>query len=398
MRRAHHRVSQYARASARMRRVYLRRRIVVGTAALAVVCLIVAVIAHVPVWLGVSGDTVGDTVDAMRGHPTLARRAAAKPRALTSAERALDSIDALDGKADISVEGFTLPADEHTKIDQALAAFTSAGFGASVVMVDMTTDRALSLKGDATRYSASAIKGPYVLSLAATGAIDLDAVESQSDANPAGIGADGKPVSTGGGAGGATGEDENAIAADEALAATGAGVNRLIARTVEVSDNDAFAALHRTYGTDAFAQWATRARTDVNVTAGAYLDMSAADLARLWVMGYGYLFDGDALAVGGSHPSTSDVARQWLAGEFTDTLNSSIRDALGGRDGYTVYTKAGWIDGEGGYHVLNDAGIVRNGSGGGYVIAVMTDAVGRYDLLSALVSTLDGVHESVMVE
>lgn len=392
-----HRTTQYQHASKRMRAVYRRRRIVVGMAALAVVCLVVGVIAHVPGWL--SGAS--DVMDAASGHPALHRASTAKPRALTAAERAVNAIGGLDGAADVSTAGFTLSDDDRAALDQAVATVTSAGYGVSATMVDMTTDRALAVHGGDARYSASAIKGPYIISLAATGTIDLDAVQQSSDENPTGVGADGQPVSSADGdatgASAASEEDESAIASDMALTSTGAGVNQLIAQTISVSDNSSFAALHRTYGSGSFAAWATRAHVGVDVTGGAYLNISSMDMARMWAMGYGYLFDGDsALAVRGSKPATSDAARQWLAGEFTDTLNSSIHNALGDQDGYAVYTKAGWID-EDDYHALNDAGIVTNASGG-YVLAVMTDAVEQYDLVAGLVSALDGIHSSAMAQ
>lgn len=390
--------TQYQRASKRMRAVYRRRRIVVGASTLAVIILVVSVIAHVPGWVAGAGDAV----DAATGHPELVRATVSKPRAHTAAERAVAAVGRLDGAADVSASGFTLSDDDRATLDQAVVAVTSAGYHVSVTMVDMTTGRALAVHGGDARYSASAIKGPYILSLAATGTIDLDAVAQSSDADPTGLGATGKPVSTAGSdktgaAGGTSGEDESAIASDMTLTSTGAGVNQLIAQAITVSDNSSFAALHRTYGSGSFAAWATRAHVDADVKAHAYPDISSADMARMWAMGCGYLFDGDStLAVHGSTPATSDDARQWLAGEFTDTLNSSIHNALGDADGYTVYTKAGWID-DGDYHALNDAGIVANGSGR-YVLAVMTDAAGQYDLVAGLVGALDGIHSSAMVK
>lgn len=381
-----------------MRRVYLRRRIVVGAAALAVVALVVSVIAHVPGWIGDATSAVDDAVSASQGHPTLARKAATKPRAATRAELAIAALDGLDADADVATQGFTLSDDDKARLDDALKTFTDAGYSASIAMVDMTTHKALAVNGGVARYSASAIKGPYVISLAATGVIDLDTVAGEQDANPAETGADGNPVSTGDGdTAGATddAESEAAITADIAQTKTGAGVNGLIRQAITISDNSAFAALHRTYGAGAFAQWAQRAHVAVDVTSGAYLNMSAIDLARMWAAGYGYLFDGDTLAVNGSHPSAAESSRQWLAGEYTNTLNSGIHQALGGDDGYTVYTKAGWIDGDGGYHALNDAGIVSTDSGD-YVLAVMTDAVDQYDMLAGLVGTLDGIRAGAL--
>ena len=186
--------TQYQRASKRMRAVYRRRRIVVGASTLAVIILVVSVIAHVPGWVAGAGDAV----DAATGHPELVRATVSKPRAHTAAERAVAAVGRLDGAADVSASGFTLSDDDRATLDQAVVAVTSAGYHVSVTMVDMTTGRALAVHGGDARYSASVIKGPYILSLAATGTIDLDAVAQSSDADPTGLGATGKPVSTAG--------------------------------------------------------------------------------------------------------------------------------------------------------------------------------------------------------
>lgn len=98
----------------------------------------------------------------------------------------------------------------------------------------------------------------------------------------------------------------------------------------------------------------------------------------------------------GSHIRASAAqasARAWLADEFADTYGSVIRPALS--DDYTVYSKPGWIDGDGGLYSLSDAGVVHTGSGD-YVLAVMTDAAGEYDLLYNLVAVLDQIHSDVM--
>lgn len=64
-------------------------------------------------------------------------------------------------------------------------------------------------------------------------------------------------------------------------------------------------------------------------------------------------------------------------------------------DADTVYTKAGWINGEGDLYALNDAGLVMSQSGT-YVLAVLTNACGRNDLLTSLIGTLDAVHSGDM--
>ena len=297
----------------------------------------------------------------------------------TPTEIALNAIGKLDGSAQVSATGFTLDPDTQVQLEDELNTFTNAGYEASFVMVDLKTGDALSSYADTAYYSASAIKGPYVLALAETGAIDLKSayLAETSDAG---------------------------------------NTQYLIHQTISVSNNDTYFSLRLAYGTDAFAQWSQSAGVSVDVTdtsLGDFLNMSSADLARMWAKGYGYLFgsDGTTDSADGSNDSDSQAnsqsssdnttqeatdvdsaARQWLAGEFSNTLNSSIHMALGSQ--YEVYTKAGWIN-EGGLYSLNDAGIVRSSSGD-YVLAVMTTAVNEYDMVSGLVSMLDTIHTDQM--
>lgn len=50
---------------------------------------------------------------------------------------------------------------------------------------------------------------------------------------------------------------------------------------------------------------------------------------------------------------------------------------------------------KGGLYALNDAGLVMSQSGT-YVLAVLTNACGRNDLLTSLIGTLDAVHSGDM--
>ncbi|MBT1160676.1 MULTISPECIES: serine hydrolase [Bifidobacterium] len=295
----------------------------------------------------------------------------------TPTETVLAGIGQIDGAAQISTAGFTLDPETQVQLENELNTFASYGYGVSFVMVDVASGKTLASYSGTERYSASAIKGPYVLSLAETGTIDLNAVyAAETDAD--------------------------------------ATTQYLIDQAITVSDNDAYKELHDTYGSDAFARWSAAANVGVDVTQGAYLNMAAADLARMWAAGYGYLFGSDDAAADDTTGGTGNgataansatdnttqtaadldsAARQWLAGEFSGTLNSTISMALGGQ--YSVYTKAGWINGEGDYYALNDAGIVRSGSGD-YILAVMTSAADEYDLVTGLISMLDTIHSAAM--
>ncbi|WP_140463432.1 MULTISPECIES: serine hydrolase [unclassified Bifidobacterium] len=335
-------------------RIYRRRRI--AMAGVCAACMVAGLIttAHSPWWLNGGDASIPDAVSseiaaARAGAESASEAKKSDAVPLTPLQKAVQNVGSLDGSAQVSAVGFQLSADQQSQLEQQLNAIASYGYQASFTLVDVSTGAALSSYGGTARYSASAVKGPYVLSLAATGAIDINAVYQSSDT----------------------------VAADD---------RNLIEQTITVSDNDAYAALHDSYGGTPLGTWASGLGVTADVTDTKYYDISSNDLARLWLKGQTYLFSTNA-----SDDGTAD-ARQWLASEYSDTLNSAIHMALG--DQYAVNTKAGWID-EGGYVAQNDAGIVHSGSGD-YVLAVMTDAYGEYNLLADLIVTLDQIHSASM--
>ena len=265
----------------------------------------------------------------------------------------MTGIDALDGSATISTSDFTLDTDSQLAIESQITNFESAGYTASFVLVDINIGRAISYNADAQVYSASAIKAPFIMALASTGTIDLNAVYQ-------------------------AGDTQNAT------------TKQNIDQVLTVSDNTAYSWLVDTYGIDAFDSWAAQAGTAVQMAGYGYVTTCVRAMAKLWTQGYGFLF---AQQTSGA-ADVSDEALQWLSGDMTDSLNSNIHRALG--DSTTVYMKAGWISGEGDLYALNDGGIVASSSGA-YVLSVMTDACGRNDLLTELADVLDSVHSGAML-
>lgn len=263
---------------------------------------------------------------------------------------AMSAIATIDGSAEIATSGFTLSADAQAAVQSQIANFTNGGYTASFVLADITTGRAIAYNADAQIYSASSAKAPYLMSLFSTGTVDLNTVYQPTDEQTATI-------------------------------------QQKVDVVLRNSDNDAYDWLYHTYGLDCFNTWAAQAgaSSTMGPDRGGYMFTSARDMARLWTAGYGFLFAGQTSGAQNIAPE----ALQWLSGEMTNSLNSNIHAALGGVD--TVYTKAGWINGEGDLYALNDAGLVASQSGT-YVLAVLTDACGRNDLLTGLISTLDAVH------
>lgn len=180
------------------------------------------------------------------------------------------------------------------------------------------------------------------------------------------------------------------LSADSQAAVQSATVHQKVDAVLRNSDNASYDWLYKTYGLDCFNTWAEQAGAASRMgDRGGYLFTSARDMAKLWTAGYGFLFAGQTAGVQNITPESL----QWLSGDMTNSLNSCIHAALGDAD--TVYTKAGWINGEGGLYALNDAGLVMSQSGT-YVLAVLTNACGRNDLLTSLIGTLDAVHSGDM--
>lgn len=284
--------------------------------------------------------------------------------AINPITQSLENIAKLDPTAQISTVDFTLSEQLRAKLIQVLQSFTDSGYEASFTLVDLTHGRAMSSYGGIERYSASAIKGPYVLALAGTNTIDLSAVS-------------------------------------QALAGMPAYTHQLINATITVSDNDSYDTLLETYGTVPFATWFSDLgmQADVGNMYG-YMHVSSNDVARMWVRGFDYLF----MPAKEGETKADPQARAWLASQFTDTLNSNIHTALSNHA--ATLTKGGWINGQGNYYALNDAGIVLphrdpnnlgiDSAPQGYVMSILTNACGRNDLMVPLAQVLDEIYTSQM--
>ncbi|NEG69913.1 serine hydrolase [Bifidobacterium choloepi] len=286
----------------------------------------------------------------------------------------LENLAKVSGDATISTEGFQLSDADSQEIQAQIDDFTAAGYSAAFVVADLDTGAVLAYDGGEAKYSASSIKGPYVLSLAATGTIDLDDVMNETD---------------------------SAAATD----------NYYITNAIQISDNDCYYGLFNEYGKDPINTWMEGTGIQHNVgdlgDDVPYVNFSAIDLAMMWTKGYQYLFTDTTDEAAEAAGKASVEAREWLASNYQDTLNSSIHIALGDED--RVMSKAGWIS-EAGYYALNDGGIVFPGLDGtssyggvavtsrptAYVMTLLTDACGEYDMVSGLAKTLDAVYQNSM--
>lgn len=274
---------------------------------------------------------------------------------------ALDNLSAVDGSSALDTVAISLSSDQREQIEQNLQAFTDAGAQVSFAVADLGSGGVIATNGGVARYPASSIKAPYIVSLLQEGAVNLDETASGSTLSAQ-------------------------INADH------------IAGVLRYSDNDGYDALWNAHLNSAIIPWSEGLVENPERMRGfQYPDVSAVELAKMWVKTYGYLF-ADAADESNAGETASAPAREWLASNMQHSLNSSIDATHGGEenpDGTVVLSKAGWINGEGDYYALNDAGIVLPGAGAdnkpGYVIAIMSNACGRGDLLADLAGTLHNI-------
>lgn len=223
-----------------------------------------------------------------------------------------------------------------TQLAQAIGSFTGQGLSVGFVMMDINTGKGISSNADASFYSASTVKGPYVASL-------YDKVFGDSTS-------------------------------------ASAPWYQTLNDACVWSDNDAYYTLRRAFGSEAFASWLYEAGVDAGKASTNYTRFTPRELGKLWLRMYDYF-------------GSAGAAGQQMSGLFSHSYYSSIYNELGGQ--YEVRSKPGWYPYDPGYTATNDAGIVYAG-GGPYLVVVLSDAPVRLDLTQTLVRALDAVHASIV--
>ncbi|MGN0075743.1 MAG: serine hydrolase [Parafannyhessea sp.] len=284
---------------------------------------------------------------------TVARTSGTARKAAHHAHRSAASRDAESSPSTHRVSGASLGASQDlqftgagsfaggtacTQLLQTAAAFEEKGYHLGIYAIDLGTGDTLAYDPDAAFYTASAIKGPYVTSL-----FSLEV-------------------------------EKGTLSLDDALAsATPIILN---------SDNDTYVALSDARGRQDFLAWLQSA----DVSTGAYLSLddyarphyplsTARQLAQEWQASYAYLTSG----------TTAAKALQSL---FANRVTSPIRDALGAS--HQTWSKAGWYPtAEGDARpATNDAGVVW-GTGGPYVVAILSDAPEDFSSVQAVATSID---------
>lgn len=226
----------------------------------------------------------------------------------------------------------------------AIDAIEKEGYDLGFKLIDLNSGISVSYNADAAFYSASSLKGPYVVSL----------VEYN-------------------------------------LGAGYSAESNRISNIITYSDNDAYSSLRYAYGSDCFAQLAeasgatsmsTKKLTDAiaeeavrseNITDNNYEFVSASQLVALWQQCYTFL--------------TSDAAgASWLAELFERPETSAIRTTAASLG--TTWSKAGWYDDfNEAYDTTVDAGVVRTNTGD-VILCVMTNDPEDFTAVESVVSQL----------
>ncbi|MCI8940642.1 MAG: N-acetylmuramoyl-L-alanine amidase [Dorea sp.] len=218
------------------------------------------------------------------------------------------------------------------RLNGAIDNFTGSGSRVGFYMIDLNTGKGVCYNSNSAFYCASAIKGPYVISL--NEKVPLSANHSGG----------------------------------------------MMHSAIKVSDNYAYDYLRSIYGSAPFSDWCNEAGCTGVVTNRYYIDITARQLAQMWTKGYEFFYSGRPNSI---------FCREL----FINTLNSPISSTMSGR--YTVYSKAGWIGNGGNQHVQNDGGIVMR-SGHPYAVVILSTAYGRLDYMNLLVSAIDAAHEELL--
>lgn len=281
-------------------------------------------------------------VEGRAGVSPLADPAALEKSAVTVPSRTA-GVDTVSGEAVLSTSGGYVMGD---KVRKALSSGLSSAQGRNrqvgFVMTDLYSGMTVAYNADEPLYSASSIKGPYVLAVAA---LSPDSVKEYGD---------------------------------------------MMYQILRYSDNERYEQLYGIYGGDVLKEWWQQAGNgDLDSTAqqafhSYYYFYSARQLARLWVRNYSFL---------------AGTTQGRAMGPWLERPNASvIYERLHGK--YLTMSKAGWIaagDTSKNINATDDGGIVycRHHP---YVIAIMSNIPKDFTRLRALTDALEAAHQEMITQ
>lgn len=231
------------------------------------------------------------------------------------------------------IGGAKISAAERRRLKRAVNAVQKGGRSVSFVMIDIRSGRGIAYNAGRKYYSASSIKGPFVVSVVAK-----------------------KPG---------------------VLRSRKGTINKIL----KYSDNNAYIGFARRYGFSCFNKWVKKSGASYKRTGGnrCYGYFNARNMARIWLSNYSYF--------------NSCGTGKKLGKMFEHPAVSAIHSTLGGK--YTTRSKAGWIAAGGRFNVTNDAGIVYAKSGP-YVVVLLSSVPSNMGRLKTLVRAVDHAHSQMM--
>lgn len=251
----------------------------------------------------------------------------------------LTAVSSLESAEKIqTTESYAMSDAVRQSLEAGIRKITDEGYAAGFVMVDLTYGQGIAYNPDGRFYSASTIKGPYVVSLAAGNKKALS--QSEEDMEPA----------------------------------------------VRISDNEAYGRLYEKYGMQYLTAWWKEAGNgDFWTSTGhahteKYAFYSPRQLARLWIRNAEYFESGE----------TGEKIGSWFESPNQSVIWSTLHETA------VTRSKAGWYPRDRfGTSATADAGIVYAGDRP-YVLSIMTDVPSDFSLLSDLTLAIDACHQEMM--
>ncbi len=150
-----------------------------------------------------------------------------------------------------------------------------------------------------------------------------------------------------------------------------------IAKAIESSDNNSYYTVLNNLGAAAInAELASVGASDTLAAHSPYLDITPAQLCGLWKISYPFT-------------TSNSAAAQTLCPYFAETVRSQIKEL----EVSSTWSKAGWIvESDPHYNATVDAGIV-NRDNLVYCMAVMTNKGEDFDAIAPIVQSLDAIEK-----
>ena len=227
------------------------------------------------------------------------------------------------------INGYKPSSKVTGKLKSAIKSIERSGYNVSFVMMDINTMKGISYNPSRSYYSASTIKGSYLVS---------------------------------------------AVAKQPSLLKSRYGTFRNI---LKYSENDSYVGFAQRNGFGCFNSWVKKAGAKYKRTGGnrCYGYFTAKNMAKIWAENYLYF--------------TTNKTGKKLGKLFESPNLSTIHYTL--RNKYKTRSKAGWIAMGGKFNVTNDTGIVYSDSGP-YIIVILSSVPSNMNRLNGLVRALDYTH------